>query len=605
LALAESPDRFFDEFPGVVEEIGKREEDVAPALVDAMDGSRAVPRTLAAWFVAQIGQQRPDLIGGPKQIERARKTVIRGLRGPVESQLWACLLLSQGPIPSTASHLRRLADQADERVVILAAAALSRIDAGSSALIATLTRGLHSDNPLLVAVSASAFAELGVFTAHPSLDALGAALLRADTDGHYYILNAIGALGPTAEPITDLLIGYLNDPRRRAMLRGRAAAILARVTKGTAAAFAPLSGALETTKPELLRGVLEGLIELGHYPPRMIERLQGLLSDPDEEMRVIAAHALAGVRPFPTTAVRPLIDRIGIEPSPRMVEALARALGAARASAIGPLIGVIKEHDVRKLPTVSAAFICMGSEGAAHLAQALEREPDEWARSIFVMVLRDLGPAAGPAVPVLASLLDQAGDDEEWAAYLLTSLFVTGPAAADALPSIINSLARGSDGLAEWSEQVLRRIGPPAVAPLQEAIARATGAAKERLRRVLSSIQPVDDILFREYEVMDNDLRLQQFAYVADILVHQGPTRYADMEKLLAQRKSDGIIAYGCSTKARSLALAIADLEEVWGPLTDGRPGRMGKPTRAMREHFPRVQEYLRRKAQRRGEESP
>ena len=71
-------------------------------------------------------------------------------------------------------------------------------------------------------------------------------------------------------------------------------------------------------------------------------------------------------------------------------------------------------------------------EAPQRLAEALAGGRDAGTRYAYVMLLRDMGWKASPAVPVLGRILDET-DDEELACLATAAIFVCGQAGSQPL----------------------------------------------------------------------------------------------------------------------------------------------------------------------------
>jgi HEAT repeat protein len=533
-------------------------------------------------------------------VARASDILTDGLRGEdVNRCLWACLLLTEGVAPAQAKpRLRRLMDHPDERVRVCAAAALSTIDAGSAKLIQTLRRALRDERPGIVLVAARVFARLGVHSAEP-VEELAGALASESDDCVYPILLALAELGPQAHVALGVVADCMNDRKRAATLRGRAARTLGCITRGSDEGTAALMRALSSDSWQVVAGAVEGLTEGGRVTPQVVERIEELLLSEHEEVEIAAALALGRFGPSAATSVPALLRRLHGKLSPELGTALARALGDIGEAAAPALIDIIRRHDMQAIPIASAAFVHMGSKGAKALAEALRTETDEWVRAVLVALVRELGGEAGEAVPVLASILAEA-EDEELAAMVLAAIDATGQAAMQAVPALVACACEGSDELAFAARRVLRNLGPEATGAVEATLAELPPGERNRLDDLRPQADELPDRLFAKFDGVSDKL-LWNFVYVADILIEHGPVGLKRMAEMLPERKKQGKVPADFKGQSRMLGIRIGKLEQrLCFRFHDGIPGRAGELTPEARAVLVEVKAYLRAKAERR-----
>lgn len=607
--IAAGQDEFLKNIPAALDELARRGEDLPPALAEAMLSKEPHERMMAAWFLIALESGRPGFLDDPSLVDEAASVLVAGLtHREFKERLAACTMLSLGPVPSKAVRiLRKLAEDKDEdeRVRVLAAAAVIVDHPGSVELIRTLERGLRSPQPGIAGAAATAMARLGLDTPEP-IKALLSAFEEADPGVKYHILTGFKRLGPAAAGAIDMLCRFIDDRKNQVTLRGHAASVLGHVAKGTDRGDATLTRALRSREAPVLTGAVEGFKHLGHFPPDAAARLAEDLSADDEELRIAAVRGIASLGAAAAPAVSALVARLGREPSKQMVDGLADAIAACGETAVPSIIEIIKQQDYTKVPVAALALLRMGAAGGQALARALEIETDPHVRGFMVLVARDLGPSAAAVVPIMDYLLAQEADDEEAAFYLLMAIHATGPAAAGAVAGILRCLLLGGDELAFYAERVLVTIGPQIADDLQYALSLAdTDLKRERVSRVLArlggSIGVAEDLAFSDLENLEIDKKLWTFVYVADVLLEaKHALGYGRISDKLQEKKAAGQIPNDFPISARMLALDIKKVEEnLKAPLIDSIEGREGFLTDDARRKLPRIKAYLEAKAKR------
>lgn len=596
----DDPSRLVEQWPRIGVALENEAEAVLPALVESLDDPDWRRCAFAAQYLLRVAHARPEKLQDRSAVARASDILTDGLRGEdVNRCLWACILLTEGVAPAQAKpRLRRLMDHPDERVRVCAAAALSTIDAGSAKLIQTLRRALRDERPGIVLVAAKVFARLGVHSAEP-VEELAAALANGSDDCVCPILLALAELGPQAHVALGAVAACMNDRKRAATLRGRAARTLGCITRGSDEGTAALMRALSSDSWQVVAGAVEGLTEGNRATAQVVERIEELLLSEHEEVEIAAALALGRFGPSAATSVPALLRRLHGKLRPELGTALARALGDIGEAAAPALIDIIRRHDVQAIPIASAAFVHMGSKGATALAEALRTETGEWVRAVLVALVRELGSEAGEAVPVLATILAET-EDEEMSAMVLAALDATGRAAMQAVPALVACAYEGSDELAFAAKRVLRNLGPEATPAVEEALAGLPADERQRLEGFLPQADDGLDRLFAKFDGVDDTL-LWNFVYVADILIEHEPVGMKRMAEMLPERRKQGKVPAYFDGKGRMLRIRLKNLEELLGfPLQDGIPGRAGELTREARALLVEVKAYLHAKAERR-----
>lgn len=602
LQFREDAGSFFNGFPDVLEQVARQKEAIVPALVEALDHPVGEARLMTAVVLTEMRHQAPRLFANKEWSERALQLILNTLKEDSEERCWVCLLLTYCAIPKRAvPFLHRTLASPDVRQRSLAAACLSQTMQPSQDMMAALRAGLVHEYPVIAAACAIALLRLGLpGTTHIhsgrqvfALEELSSALDLASTDCQSGILLAISRLGDKGLPFVPPLVTFADNERNDAGVRGEAIAVIGRIGSKSPLAIENVERSLSSRIPEIVRGGVEGLIHLKHFPMSVVDQLTLLLSDANEDTRIAAASAITHLESVPPSTVEALIARVGMESNARMSEATARALAAAGSAGIASLIGLLREQDPRKLSTVASAFIVMGEEGGKALAAALAEETDEYVQLSIVILLRDLHAAAAPAVEIMASLLDET-DDEELTTYLLAAILVTGRRAAPATPALIRCVANGTDEMMYFAERALRDIGQDAVPGLEEAMKTAEPFERNRLAQALAAVRSESPEAFGRIEAVPEKV-LRVFLAVGDAIGRLRDPTYEDIAKLLKEDQASGKYAKGLAESKTALGWNIKKLEALLmsGPLIGGKPGGKRQLTDQGQRELDRVRRYL------------
>lgn len=538
--LARMPERF-----------AREGDDVRDLLVEGLDHEHPRARVYAAFLLSSISANRPDLVDSALRA-RIDDTLRKGLSGTsVEECLWPCLLLSSGRVPPAVEpDLWMLVRSENELIRLFASAALSTIEglddaAGDEqsdlldtrglpaarqtvgpdavgdrdymAVVRNLEIGMRSSDPDIAGLAAVAMARLGV-RSKQSVDSIKRALPRATPPVQFLLLSRLEQLGEAARPAVDAVRSVADDAACLPVVRGLAVKLLGAVSKDGKSAAPVLLRAIASEEPEVIAGAAQAFERLGFFPQEAIRALSLHLIHDSEPVRIAAAYALAEAGKEAAPAVPSLIARLGQEPNPEMCRALVKAFAAIGAEACPALIEVVKENDVLKLPIAGQAFVHMGYAGAEALVQALRTETDEWIRGLVVVVLRDMGPAAAPALPELTAMLEEC-EDEELAACLIMAIFCTGRAGLPQVPALVRCLLYGSDELTLYAIRTLKDIGAKAIPFLTEALQEAPGGHKQRLVDLLGELKPGDATKHAKFARIGNDSIIWTFVQVGDLLL--------------------------------------------------------------------------------------
>ena len=271
-------------------------------------------------------------------------------------------------------------------------------------------------------------------------------------------------------------------------------------------------------------------------------------------------------------AIGALIDRIGTEPDGEICEEIARALGAIGPPAVGPLVEIIQQDDLRQLPVATAALMLMGKEAAAEIAKLLEVRDDN-VRKTALAVLRELGGKAASAMPAAAEMLDQDNDDET-VGYALAGIWACGPHGLAAAPAVIRCFLERDGELANLCHHALYSMGPDVRPMIEAALLAASGEERQRLERVLAGLPGLEEARFALFERLGRDDLLEMFVHVGRILERQGPTSWTAISGILTEQEKKGEIEKGRFPLAiRSLGMKMKQLEGLLGVKLTGHGG--------------------------------
>jgi HEAT repeat protein len=325
-------------------------------------------------------------------------------------------------------------------------------------------------------------------------------------------------------------LGYwtaaLFDPDEEVRLT--AALTLKGSREAAAGAIAELTRALHDRNPAVRRTAAEALGPLDEKGAAAGPALTGLIADRVAGVRAAAAAALAHVAPRDKKAAHAIVRMLkdpdagvrraaaealgqmaytGLPTDPAVVSGLRDALrdgelmvreravwalGYVRhPDTVPDLVGLLRaEHkDLRSSALHSLGMLgSMAKAAVPEMVEVLRSDPEN--REITAWSLARMGPAAAPAVPALIECLDEAREGiRNQAARTLRDI---GPAAAEAVEPLATLLTHDKDwGVRCYAAEALGAIGPAAKAAapelklaLKDPMVQVRNAAGEALQKI-------------------------------------------------------------------------------------------------------------------------
>lgn len=565
-------------------------------MLAALEDTNPFVRVFAASTILSATADTPDLVADKRTIATASSILEDSLDSTNQFMiLIACVLLAASPIPKgCAERLQKFLESPEEDLRVLAAAALSGTRENLSTILPLLKNGLRSDVFLIQRTSALGLMRLRAYEneVYPFLCEV---LRETGVGRRYSVLLAIKHAGSSArglaEPVAEL-VGDLSAPSE---VRMCAAATLGVISRGSTIGLPSLIQALQSNDSQLVWGATQALSDLNMWTVEIVKLLGTLLESPDRDVREAAADALADCGSLIDHAAEILLARLKHEPDGQVLTSVTYAAAKLGERAIPELMEMMRSGDPRQFPIAGCVFAHMGSTGAIALAQALSETKSVYLMSILIATLRDMGAQAAPAVRLLGSILKET-PEEELALLIAKSLANIGPTAQDALDGLIDCLLNRSDEAADWAERAIWQVGPPAQPLLLKALSQAPSARRERIERSLAVFHRPTDHRFRAFVRFNDDVSLQRFVYVGDVLNDAGgPVAYPKMATILKARLSDEKSPASRGLKAGTLRAAVKAVEHGFHNvhLLSVRPGAKGMLTPAGQRLYRKAREYL------------
>jgi len=329
--------------------------------------------------------------------------------------------------------------------------------------IPSLIDALKASNESARREAARAFRRLG-----PAAHLAAPALANALNDGNPSVRSesalALGVVSGGAEPAVVALGSALGDEDCR--VRMAAAEALAKIGPGAKDACLPLARALADGHKGVRTNSAYALARIGPVAEGVVPALVKSLSDENKWVRSCAAYALGRIGPGAEAAVPALA--VGLRDSDYLARtaaanALAR-IGREAKAAVPSLIAAIGEiqnscgvsrYDLLTVDSDEGSVVPLFFEEVTRDATSV--------RTASIRALREVGPEAGPAIPVLIRGLTEGYRQRECGEALRG---IGLPAA----PALIELLTRGNARARDWACTVLVNIGPGSVPRLTEAL---------------------------------------------------------------------------------------------------------------------------------------
>ncbi|MSR57705.1 MAG: HEAT repeat domain-containing protein [Planctomycetaceae bacterium] len=525
---------------------------IHPGKKDRMD--EAVP-VLTAALASKSKSIRDDAIAalgeiGPPAVAALTDIVQNPASDAlVASRAASALGLIGGEAAPAVTALTAALGSKSDKLQEQAARALGAIGPASKPAVPALKGLLASKLPSVRANAADALGMLGKIGA-PAVPELTKALADSDATVRREAAQALASIGPAAKSAVPALLKALHDDQGAVTVN--AAEALGRIGPDAVPAL------IEALKDEKSRSlVVLILTNLGPDAKQATVALLGLLKDKNVEVRREALIALAQIGPSAEAAIPQLLAELKNEKSEtRPGAAYALIKIGAKKEVVPILAKTIQDPNNKLLREVSAwGLITLEPGNADYVKMALPLMIDglshEWdlVRLESVTALSSLEAGAKLAVPELVKLLDNE-KNPRIRSEALGTLGNIGPAATEALPSVLRSLADPAPLVRYSACYTLGKIGPKAKEAVPVLVSNLT--SKDEFLGIVSAwalvyIDPkreglaeaVVPLLIKLLEADDPQARLEAIK----ALVALGPQSKAAVPALkgLSKDKDEGV----------------------------------------------------------------
>jgi HEAT repeat protein/outer membrane protein assembly factor BamB len=387
------------------------------------------------------------------------------------------------PAASAVPKLIELVGHDEPETCRLAAAALGPVGDASEAVVAVLTGALDDPDPKVRDAATTTLAQLAR-AASNVLPALLALLDDMDTEklvrhGALLTLAKIGRAAASAAPQLIELVGH-DDPVTRQM----AVSTLGTVGDASDATVTALIDALSDENRAVRHGALSALAKIGPAAASAAPKLIELVGDNDPLTRRLAIKSLDAVGDASQAAVTALTGA-AIDTNQNVRYAALSTLakiGPAAASAAPRLIELLRHNDPETRRRAASALGALGGTSDAIVAALTDAlvDSDRRVRDFAMTALEQHEKIVSDAVPALLARLESATEGEQIRRQALLTLAEIGPAAASAVPKLIE--------LVVVDDPVIRRLATGALFAVRDAspaaVAVLIGAAADPDREV-------------------------------------------------------------------------------------------------------------------------
>jgi HEAT repeat protein len=367
---------------------------VTPALRDALADPKPAVREGAAASIATLARLVQSNSVVPALTAALRKETDPAARGSLATALAEFPDWAESTIPVLAPLLR----DKDPAARSSGLTALERL--GTPAL-PVLARSIGSRYEDVRRAALNALVKSNGVGAEEALPTLLAMLSAKEDQTREEAATVLGKLRTAARTAIGPLSRALEDPN--VTVRTRAAEALGQIGK---AAVPALTKALKNGNDEVRGLASQALADVGSGYQSAVPDLIAIVADKEASLptRRRAAHALAKVGGGGKAAVKPLIDALN-EKDDDLRHCASDALAAIGEPALPALIEALQSVNPKVGQFVREGLRRMGKPAVPALMEAIKTSQIAHVRSGAIGVLRDLGPAARDAVPVLKEAL--------------------------------------------------------------------------------------------------------------------------------------------------------------------------------------------------------
>lgn len=581
------------------------DDEICDVVAEVLKQREWQARASAALMYCKCTATYPPINQKQRNLLRDAEQVIAEILAKPQDDEALCIVCNMmgrmGVVPaSVVPSLESLIEQENKLKAAYAAVALCSVPDKVPVALPVLHKLLRSDDDQAKLIAAPVMA-LNDYQIDAAMSALVEVLPQSRWEDRCGVVRHIETIGPKAIRMLPILEQMLADETLPSFFRARAATAIGSVTKGTKSHLKLLSETLSSADWEIMDGAADGLEVHGGFRDSDIDRIAAHLDAESRDMRRIAAIALKRFGSRASRAIPKLIERFRNEPDPQLCLGLTEAVAAMGVDAVAPLIEAAKQQDFRIISLIAATLRAIGDHAVVPVVEQLVQDPNEQIRILGIVILKEMGTKAAPAIPTLAEMIEDTLDLE--LVCTVAAIFaLCGRDSAIAARSLVRALIRCDDAeFTHIATGALRKVGPIALEALAEASALAFLSAedKRRIDTAIAACQPQLSERFKHLQQLNSDDLLRYFVLAAQLLANQKQVGWGEVGERIAPLLNF-VRANGrpFGTAGNSVRDIFADLKDRLksGPLTTHRPKVSGTLTEQGELLLKDASEYLRQK---------
>jgi HEAT repeat protein len=416
--------------------IGGDSEAAANALAQLLKDEEPSVRAYAAFALGRMGEAAMPVVDAVLEASFDPEPLVRRAAGRAARSI-------DPPPEKTLPIILKILEEGDPAIIM---PALSTLAEEGKEVVPRLRNALKHEKACYWACIV--LAEIGADAAE-AVPELQAVLEHPDPDVHMQALLALGEIGPASAPAVPKIIELLEQ-------RG----------------FPPVQSAAAYA--------LRKIEAEGEADDEALKKQ--MMGSQDKFLQMVSAWSYASLNPDDKDAVRQALQLILAalqSDDPHLKSGAARALAELRVEgsdeAAAALVEVLDESDPYVIGNAIDALTALGPKALEGIGAALMRPG---VQKYAIRLVYRMGPEAEQAVPELIEVLKQTPrneDDLEFRKEVQIALGAIGPAAAPALPQLLQSLDSEDQEVRGSACYALAKIGPQA----EGAVRRLVGLARQ------------------------------------------------------------------------------------------------------------------------------
>ncbi|MCB9918579.1 MAG: hypothetical protein H6832_09265 [Planctomycetes bacterium] len=560
-------------------------------------------RLVVALLICVAASAWPSTVRNRNVVDRAADALVAAAGGDIAERIFICDVMSYGvQVPGLDQAINELCDDDDEGVRIRAAAALAAVPgARPHDVVLILRRALDRMDDLdgaLIIKAAGGMARLGLHV-DKSLDLLVKMMAGNDAILAQSAGMMLLGLGPLAARVSSQVLEVSGNESASIAVRMRALEAYGAIAANREDSLPPIIQAIRSNVPALVCAGLDALVAHRMLPEDALVDICQQLSSKSDHVRVAATRAIFAYGNRAEMAVGALLDRIGREQSPQMLERISAALSSIGQSAAREVVSRARNGDARVWQYGPMLLSAMGEVGLNALRDAFMSVDQRDHCSNLLIYIRCLGERAAPLTSLLAEVLPTCPDDE-LACQVVSAIAAIGLRQEVGMDALVKCVAR-SEGLASSvAIEALRAAGTAAEAVILSAMEGADADVCERLSSCFSQQDVVPGLIVSRLSDAFHEKHFVRYMKLVHLLLQDSSLSLRRAVKILVDESRQRNDCTPVTYSVTAMGNAIDYMESkrfVTGPLLQRQQGRPVIVTRNGAMIYRAVTELLRRRS--------